>query len=622
MKIVVLIGGIAYEIQKRLLEGIMKYAKIKKISIHVFTCNGDLYKQSEHGIGEFQIYRLPDLAQYDGIIFVRDTIQNERYADEITQRIRLSEKPVISIENHIQGMPVFYVDNREAMRGITTHLIEVHGVKELCYLSGPMENPESIARLRGFMDALEEHGLIPGKDMVYYGDYWIDSGRSMVKTLIESGKTLPQAIVCANDDMALGVYIELLRYGVQAGKDILITGFDHATDAAHLIPAITTVEKPQIQIGYDACRSLIEEKQIRNRKFRVKYCYRGSCGCKETRKRNVADVQLWNTEQKLEAVNMAEINKNMALELNDCNNLSDFCEGLKKYIGQLDFTYVYLCLCEEEPAENKVEYDYHIREGYSKRVFIPVAYEKGTFTSYSCFESREFLPESCREKTEGEVCIVVPLHFRRNCLGYLVMSGNSLPFNNIQFQNWIMNISNALENIRKQGELKRLVKKLNQVWMLDNLTQIYNRAGFFHSTEKMLKECRQQETPIGVLFADINRLKLVNDNYGHEEGDFYIKAVADNLRNLTKKEQILMRYGGDEFVVLGKCAKGDEFSALIGNINTELERCRQKNKKEYEMSVSIGFRSVLVTQEFKLDQLIEQADKEMYKMKKGRGLKL
>lgn len=103
----------------------------------------------------------------------------------------------------------------------------------------------------------------------------------------------------------------------------------------------------------------------------------------------------------------------------------------------------------------------------------------------------------CREKLDGEVCIIAPLHFRKNCLGYLVMCGSRLPFNNTQFQNWIMNISSALENIRKQGELKRLLHKLNSVWMLDNLTQLYNRTGFFHYAGSILETCRIEGLPIG-----------------------------------------------------------------------------------------------------------------------------
>ena len=182
-----------------------------------------------------------------------------------------------------------------------------------------------------------------------------------------------------------------------------------------------------------------------------------------------------------------------------------------------------------------------------------------------------------------------------------------------------MNISNALESMRKQGELKRLVKKLKDVWMLDSLTQIYNRAGFFHFADKLLKECKQNNTPIGMLFVDINKLKRVNDGYGHEEGDFYIKTVADYMKKLKNEEQLLMRYGGDEFVVLGPYTKGDEFAGLTENLNLRLEECRRQNEKPYEMSVSIGFQSVSMTQDFQLDQLMKQADQEMYSMKKTRG---
>lgn len=619
MKIAVLVGGIAYEAQRRLLEGIVKYAEKENIKVFVFTCNGDIYRQSEYGIGEFQILFLPELTQYDGIIFARDTIQNEQFAAEIAQRIVDSGTPAISIENHIPEMPVFYVDNREAMRNIVDHLIEVHGVQDICYLSGPKQNPESVERLNGVMDAVKEHGLTFDEDKIQYGDFWIDSGKVLVEHLMESAKKLPDAVICANDDMALGVYLELCRHGVRVGKDILLTGFDHTSDASNLTPKITTVEKPQEQIGYEACKALAEGKQIASRKFKVKCYYEGSCGCQERKMRNLSEVQLKNVSHKLEIVNMAETNKNMISDLNDCDNMPEFCECLKNYIAQLDFSFAYLCLCENNIAEDNIEYNYKIKEKYSEKVYIPVAYENGDFTEYPYFESKELLPGECMNKIGSRMCIVAPVHFRRNCLGYLVMCGSELPYNSTQFQIWLMNISNALENMRKQGELKRLVRKLKDVWMLDSLTQIYNRAGFFHFADKLLKECKQHGAPVGMLFADINKLKHVNDGYGHEEGDFYIKTVADHMKKLKNEGQLLMRYGGDEFVILGEFEQGNEFSELIDKLNPMLEECRRQKGKAYEMSVSIGFQSVSITQDFQLDQLMKQADQQMYNMKKKKG---
>ncbi|MBD5475007.1 MAG: GGDEF domain-containing protein [Lachnospiraceae bacterium] len=616
MRIAVLAGNITNYIQKRLLEGIVKYVEEKNISIDVFSCNGDMYEQSEYGIGELQIYNLPDLTQYDGIIYAKDMIHNVQIADELTQRIKDSGIPTVSIESYNSGMSVFYVDNREAMKMMVSHLIEVHGVKSICYLSGPKENQESIERLNGAIDAVREHGLMLDDDHIYYGNFMSDSGERLIGHLVKSGVSMPDAIICANDEMALGAYIELCRHGIRVGNDIRLTGYGNFSSSANLIPALTTVEKPQWQIGYEACKSLVEKEPICVRKFKVKYCYRGSCGCTEHREDNIAEIQMKSVQQELEEAITIEQNKFMVSDLSNCENLQDFFEYLMKCIVQMNFSFLYLCLCEEAIPSNNLEYGYRLGTDYSQRAYIPIAYEKGTFEEYPYFSCKEILPEECRKKIGTEVCIVMPIHFRRNCLGYVVVCGSKWWLDMSHFSNWLMNISNTLENIYRQNELKRLVKKLSNVWMLDSLTQVYNRAGFFHFADGMIEECKKDGVPIGIFFADINKLKQVNDGYGHEEGDFYIRSVASHIGKLKKKEQLLMRYGGDEFVVVGKIIRGNEFDELTENLNSKLEECRRKNDKIYEMSVSVGFKSAVITENIKIDSLIEEADREMYKMKK------
>lgn len=618
MKIAVLVNGVSHEAHRRLLEGIGQYAHENNIQVFVFTCIY-MQKESEYGIGEVRIFDLPDYIQYDGIIFIGNPIRNAQFADEIIQKIKNARIPVVSIESRIEGLPTFYTDNRGAMREMVTHLIERHGVQNICYLSGPDDSSESIERLQGAKDAAVEHGITLDDEHIYYGDYLPDSGSRLVEQLVKSGRELPEAIICANDFMALGAYIELCRHGVQIGKDIFLTGYDNMSDTLNLTPAITTLEKPQRKVGYEACKSLIENKGIESRKFKVKCCFRGSCGCPEHKKQNLLEVQLRDIREKLETFGMGETNKYLVSDLNECDNMQDFCACLKSYIVRMDFSYVYLCLCEGKTStHSQADYDEQINEDYSERVYIPVAYEKGNFTEYPYFDCRELLPEICREKIGNEMCIVEPVHFRRKCLGYLVTCGSEVPFNTALCQNWMTSISSALENIRKQDELKRLVKKLNNVWMLDSLTQTYNRAGFFQYASGILEYCKKNHTEIGLLFIDINKLKRVNDTYGHKEGDFYIKMVADCMGRLKGQEQLLMRYGGDEFVVLGSLEKGDEFSGLLEGLNPGLEECRKQNKKAYEMSVSIGFKAVSVTEDFKLDWLMEQADREMYEMKKKR----
>lgn len=324
MKIVVLIGGIAYESQRRLLDGITAYAEKNEVSVFTFTCNGDMYMQSEYGLGEFQIFNLPDFEHYDGCILVKDTIQNEKVLIEITDRIHASGIPTVCIDSRIEGASHFFVDNREAMKKVVEHFVTAHQIKDFCYLSGPMQNPESVERLCGVWDAVKKYGLPFTEKNIYFGNFWVDSGKKFVKKLLERNAKLPEAIVCANDDMALGVYLELTENGMQVGKDILLSGFDHTSDASKLTPAISTVEKPQEKIGYEACRQLVKKEECSVQKFDVSYYFRGSCGCPKHRKRNLAEEQIKNVKEKIEVVNMAEMNRNMVSDLNDCDNPEEF----------------------------------------------------------------------------------------------------------------------------------------------------------------------------------------------------------------------------------------------------------------------------------------------------------
>ena len=329
---------------------------------------------------------------------MKDTIQNEEVLVGVTKRIRESNIPVVCIDSRMEGASHFFVDNREAMREMVEHFVTVHKVKDFCYLSGPAQNPESIERLRGVWDVVEKYDLPFTESDVEYGNFWVDSGREFVKKMLSGIRKMPKAIICANDDMAMGVYLELAQNNIEVGKQVLLSGFDHTSDAVNLTPAIATVEKPQEKMGYEACRKLVEEIGISSCKFQVKYYFRGSCGCPNHRKRNLAEVQIRNVLDKTDVVNMAEINRNMVSDLNDCDNLEDFCECLKRYIIQIDFSFFYLCLCEEQLSE-ELEYTKKESRCYSNRVYMPVVYENGNFSQYGWFDSKQLLPETFLQKT-------------------------------------------------------------------------------------------------------------------------------------------------------------------------------------------------------------------------------
>lgn len=607
LRIAVLIGGIAYEIQSRFLKGVMQGGREFDAKIFVFTCQGDIYKQTDHGIGEFTIFDLPDLKMFDGIIYARNTIQNEKTCQELEARILESKVPVISIEAEIGDMPRFYIDNSKAMYDLTSHLAVTHKIKSVVYVAGPDENEENIERLAGVKKACNEHHISFGQDNIISGNYWYESGKKAAGTIIESGK-MPDAIICANDDMAIGVFLELSESGIEIGKDVLLTGFDSELDTENLTPSITTIEKPLFYMGYCACKRLALQKPVHSKQFNVNMLYRESCKCQERKNRlEVPKIQTNYINEKLQNVSLAEIIKNMSSDLYDCESIESLLETLKHYISISKFTTFIMCLSDIDEMTT---------ETYPEILHIPLCFVNGVYRKHRTFKRHSILPETIMRNMNNDTYFVLPLHFRKNCFGYCVISGCELPYESLQFQNWIMNISNAIENIRKQDILKKMVSKLNGMWILDTMTGIYNRAGFYKNSDKIIQTCKDNHYEVGIYFVDIDHLKYVNDNFKHDEGDYYIQSVADTLKELIEENQLLMRYGGDEFVVLVQNGSEADYRKFCDEFKNKLQK---RENGLYKMSASIGYSKSYVNEDFHLEKIIEQADQEMYFIKKANG---
>lgn len=625
MNIAVLMGGLLYDSQRKLIAGITDCAKENGANIFVFTCGGDIYKINNHNKGEFQIYSLPDFGAYDGIIIAPNTIQNLQVVKELEKKIAKLQIPTVTIDARMQNFVSFVVDNEQAMYDMGEHIVVQHQCKKILYISGPKENLESNERKQGFLKCMEKHRMEEGKNFsILYGNFWMDSGRKLLHRYIKEQKSVPDAVLCANDYMAIGAIEELNRIGVCVPEQVVVTGFDDSREARYHEPRITSVKKPIYEIGYAACKEIISGKmQIRERKFRVEYKFTESCGCLHQSKEDIKKFKQKVTKEKNDNIYWAEILSTMSADLNELNTLSEFLDKVKKYIVRLGFPYFYLCLCDEKQPEEQIEFQegsYRIvnqeNAAYTEKVKVEIAYAKGKLHTPERIETKKLLPESFYKNAKGVVSVIMPIHFRLHNMGYCVVGDSNFPMETIQFQAWITSLGNGLENIRKQMLMQSMIEQLNKMWICDNMTGVLNRTGFYQKAEEITMLCRKRNLPVMLLFADIDCLKTVNDSYGHEEGDFYIKSVAKVLQAHCAEQGIVMRYGGDEFVILQCCEEKASYAGLIESIKQEVAAIRKEQHKPYFMDVSIGHYIAEVTEKFSLEILLEQADKEMYEMKR------
>jgi diguanylate cyclase (GGDEF)-like protein len=216
----------------------------------------------------------------------------------------------------------------------------------------------------------------------------------------------------------------------------------------------------------------------------------------------------------------------------------------------------------------------------------------------------------------GKLFIVYSLHYRERFYGFTSMRNSTMPLFSEFYRVLMMTLSSALEQVANVKKMQHMIKTLDEMWVFDPMTHVYNRAGFFKFSAKICEDAKKERDDMFFIFLDLDGLKKVNDALGHETGDRMICDMADVLRKTRDKEELLMRYGGDEFVVFGKGRTDKEVVDYIARIRKAMEELNRSSDRQYTLDASIGYQMVPYDNEKPLSALIELADQEMYKEKR------
>jgi LacI family transcriptional regulator len=193
--------------------------------------------------------------------------------------------PVVVLANHRsrQGYDYVGADNRGGSRALTAHLISVHGYTDLLFLAGPDQSPDSEERFAGFRDALRHAGLPAPHRPEGNGGFTEAGGDQAIRALIARGRR-PRAVVCGNDEMALGALTALRAARLRVPADVAVTGFDDISAGRHVRPALTTVRQPMRDLGEQSVRLLLDriadaEAEQQSVVLPTELIIRRSCGC-------------------------------------------------------------------------------------------------------------------------------------------------------------------------------------------------------------------------------------------------------------------------------------------------------------------------------------------------------
>ena len=144
------------------------------------------------------------------------------------------------------------------------------------------------------------------------------------------------------------------------------------------------------------------------------------------------------------------------------------------------------------------------------------------------------------------------------------------------------------ENRRIQRDLQSSVNRLEFLYSRDMLTGLYNRHGIQKYFESFFDECIEKGTGLAVIIVDMDGLKQINDNYGHHEGDYAIKAIASALMASSGDDEICTRAGGDEFVILAKNYDILRANDYVRKVRDYISAKVKAENKLYNVEVSVG----------------------------------
>ncbi len=610
-----------------MLKGLCSYTTDNNINVHIFNGNAGYYKEmSAQDIGQANIYNLPNFEMFDLLVIAPFFLDSDdRLIIPIIERAKKAGIPVLTVGVEYEGCYCLMSDYTSQIEALTEHFITEHKFDDICFISGFPDDKVSMQREQGYKNALEKHGIPLKKENIYYGSFWEMPTRDAVTKLVEDrdGK-LPQAIVCANDAMATSTMMQLDDMGYKVPRDVCVSGMDGLDEAEGYI---TTTRIMSHETGW-LTGKLITDILDKNKtvdKVTIEppdVMLGTSCGCRETselspKKRHSLFQDVY------EAQRYAERAINVIQKLSECATFEEAKIMLDEMIPKVWATDAWLCICNDlissisnsdvnstdAAATDDKSISTHIND-YSEEMYCAVRMSSKEILSSVILKTSEMLPDFYNESDRVKIILYSPLNYADRTLGYFAME--YYPWSNMIYIMRIltMGISAMLESVKNQNRLYAYGKKIDELYITDSLTGLYNRRGFFKLYNEFAKQENKPDTV--VISIDMDNLKQINDNYGHNEGDAAIMAISDAMKSTAADGDICARFGGDEFVLFGKCESEEYLTTYINKILGNLTKFNRTSGKPYNVHASIG--SVVMPGDTKehIDYYINAADSKMY----------
>lgn len=566
--------------------------------------------------GELRIFDTISVEKFDAIVLMAETFKTEEGQKEFVQRAIAAQVPVIAVDHWIDGCINISFDYKDSFREIVKHMVEYHGYQKINFMAGQPHNAFSEERQHVLEEVLKENNIgFDASRQVYYGYFWERPTVEAMKQMLADNPVPPEAIVCANDTMALTVCDFLRKQGFRVPEDVAVSGFDGLEAGRYHQPQLLT-SLYDINVFADALFQLIQggDCVVGERSLTVSAYSQlqigGSCGCKgiDAQDASARIIQL-----------KSAMNEQMEYQINLSRMVANYGDGdgmeiVQKVIPEQlkQIQYYDLWLCSEEymliddyvkcSASGRKEKHGNYHAIHYKNDETQVQTEIIEDTSLE-----ELIPDLETQLENNHTLLVVSLPNQQDPNAYAVISLNLEKF-------WYTAYSSFIFHMRFLLDMQRTKKMMMQLYRMDALTGVLNRNGFYDKMKKIMGRSDLKE--LTVISLDMCEFKKINDTYGHAEGDVALQAVGTIIQESVTHHEIAARTGGDEFlIILFRENQEVRTEEIIQSLTQKADYFNENNEKAYSLQFSIGVCSEKVGKH-SLDYFLRKADQKMYAHKK------
>lgn len=446
---------------QRNLDEICKAAERRGCDLHIFGAFTDLYNNSASDKAQKRIFSMVKDYPLDALVIFADMIKDELVKEDLVTYANAKGIPVISIRETRKGCCSIHYDSIAALREMISHVIDEHNCSNIYMMSGLKGNPIATKREECFKEVLGEHGMEVEQNHIVYGDFWSMPAKRAMEKLLEQDP-LPDAVICANDAMAIAACDVLEKRGIRVPEDMIVTGLGGIREREYHFPLITTgIYDPVATSEFVfQCLDNMENGEFTSDREVTIPCrvdYTESCGCKG-HNRDLLAKRLVDTYAKLETERAYSHEVvHLISDIGSSGSVISLATELPKYVGKIGIDAYKLYICTKYMDALTGE------EGDESFTLLSSMQDEESQIECQLLSGADIC-ESLEDYQQRYGCLFsVPLDVEDKFVGFLTFHYDSNKIAHEILYQLLVNVMEGLELVIASMELERVNRALYEV---------------------------------------------------------------------------------------------------------------------------------------------------------------